>query len=516
MLMTYPGRDPMSRLWILTILIFSLTIIATACSNSGVVAPDNSDYSAPNLQPANDPSKTLRPLHPDPKPPSLAVVPKDDIQLTSIQDLVDSLSQLRNRRGGTDTLESLESDELVVHVWDQITGDNLSADVATVCNGYLVSVLHVNGWAVMQGAAFPVSVTVHVPGYALESYVMTDANVLSFSMSRTANPETSYVFGVTDLVGSDRMVVCTDELTPRILTFGPSYANHQFSQWEVPLTAGQSHAFSAFVKGGIDFEEPKKYAQASQSLLWIAGDFVWNIDPIQPADHRYFGVSFNKNVPPVGIAQGSANLAAIPWGLDTAENAYAYVLPTAIVLDDERYVAIGQPQDLTGTDPTCVLFNAPYFDYPPTVDRIVIAGHLEKNDGSRDIVHADWHPGQSSPTLTFHGVPILEIAPGVETSSPLLSWLNPMSETTDMVRMECITNGPAWNITMPALEYGYDTMYLSIPPAWLSEVFDGTTPGFRMEAIDAISQNINGFTELDLVRWGTERGFSKWSSKEIN
>jgi hypothetical protein len=499
------------------VFLFSLAILDfIGCERSTpITVIPNPIYT--NLAPISDvKDQSVRIPAPEPEPPGVSIIPRDDLEIASVQDLTTAIYFLRQMGGGITTVPSLDPDQFAVHIWDRGSQSNLTADVAVACGGH-VTIDHVHGWAIYDHASFPITATARVAGYALETYVQTSGNVLSFGMTRTEPPGTSYVFGVANNLNSGSVRFYTDEIAQREIVAPPSQVNPNFCQFQIPLTSDRIHGFSAFLSGMVEngqTTEPPANPAAPTALLWMSGAFYWDVPPLNPNDHRSYVVSFNPYEPPIGVAHGVAippsDYLAIGGG---SENQLITVTPTVIFTGDERYIALGPPQCAKGDAPAPLSYACPYFEPTSTADRLVIAGKFRSVDGT-DIVQRDWHPGTEAPELVFSGCPTFEIGVGESPGLPMFSWLDPLGPQGDLVRIEAQVTGPVWNITGPAGGFGLDTFDLGIPPEWVAWTPSTEQASYRIQCIDALGQSISAFNEHDIIMWRQESSFSQWLEQD--
>jgi hypothetical protein len=507
------------------LLAFMMSVIAlvvlVSCGNNGPSSP-NPDPNSENgiqLQPAPDemtanPRIDIR----ENKPSDLSILPQDEVTTESIQDLAGTMFLLREKGGGVTTLDGLGANEFAIHIWDKISEINLPARVAVACSNGVASVLDVNGWAIVEGAAFPMNVTVRVPGYALESYVYTSGNILSFAMSPMVPEGTSVVFGIADNHGYGDVEIYTDELSPRHMIEHPSVANPQFCQFNIPFTSNKMHGFSAFLSGNVDIDElgtPGSSPGPGLVPFIMKSEINWEIAPLIAGMQRFYQVGFARNENPKGIARGSASVPYNYWldGISLLNNVTT-ATPTVVFIDDERYIPIGPSRPMTGDNPLNLTYNCFYFNPSADADRVVMAGRMLQENGGMDIVHQDWHPGTNPDAISFSGCPVFEVADGMGTTLPVFAWVDPLGDDGDFFRVDCRISGiPIWNLTGPSIGSGFDSTLLCIPPVWVSEVTSGGMPEYQMESLKTLGLSIDSFNRHDIIKYRTEACFSPWCEK---
>jgi hypothetical protein len=505
------------------ILVFAVLGLS-ACGNNGVSAPPtNLDNQTEDLYPINDPSNVNWRIDindsEDDKPSELKYIPKDEIGTQSVQDLASALFLLRGSGGGVTDLASLPDDQFAVHIWSKATKANLEGEIAVVCNNEMSAVLDVGGWAVFENATFPITVTARAPGYALNTVVNTDSNVISLAMVQSTIPPTASVFGVAKNWGLGAVTLYSDELFPRRFLAPPSLANPNFGQFEIPFTAGVDHGFSAFLDGTLGFgsdEESLSYPPALP-LFYMSAYFAYDIPPLNEGDHRFYSLPMTISVGPMGVAEGHATLPVAYWDDgDILTDSTVCAIPTAVFTEEELYIPIGPARPITGEAADLLNYECPYFEPTGQAERLVMAGQIMWPSGARDVVHMDWHPGTQPADIDFSGYPVFESAVPIEGNMPMFVWLNPLEDETDLIRIEAMAGGiPVWMITMDGAAENLDTSDLGIPPQWLTVIVTdaGIPPSYRCQCMNVLGQTINEYTEQDIVMWRRESCFSPWLSE---
>jgi hypothetical protein len=394
---------------IVAVSFYVLVLLALAsCGNNGPIMPsDHSNgNSQPNLSPVpgNIDTNPRIDIHNN-VPSHLSIIPKDEVSSASVQDLATALYLLREKGGGITSVESLNHTEFVLHIWDADSGTNLSGTVAVSCANGTSTIADVNGWAVFEGAVFPISVSVKVPGYTIETYAKTSGNVLSFPMDLRTEPPPAYLFGLADDQGFGSVEIFTDELFPRRIVVYPSQVDAGFCQYQIPFSANHVHGFSAFLRGNLSLGNSDQYPGqpvTPQMPLLMTAEINSEVGPFQPGLHTYCMVGFDSNVQPSGMVHGSASVLTNYWtGPSGPASDILVATPTAIFTHDERYIAFGPSRQIAGDSPTVLRYHCPYFEPPANADRVVMAGQMTLASGGMDIVHSDWVPGTDPDKLTF-------------------------------------------------------------------------------------------------------------------
>lgn len=514
----FPYYRPINALFVVFASIAFLLII-TSCGNDGPAMPDPD----PVLQPGhlnNDSSQRIIPPHQAPveRPSPISILPRDELSTMSIQEIVSAMYHLREMGGGITTVSSIDPDQLVVHIWNEMTGENLVGEVVIAYGDKNANNFAVHGFEIFENASFPLSITARVPGYALSTYAYTSGNILSFPMVPASVNGTSYIFGIVNNLGCDVLRIYTDELVPRHITEKPSPINPDFCQFQIPFSSYRTHSFSAFLEGNIEFEQtgengiPLKYAAGMAFLVWLTGHFALEVPPLEPNTRTYYTLKFNPKLSPEGIVRGCASIPIELWDSgDGCGNPMISVIPTQILTDPERYIALGPSRKITGLSPLELSYACPFFKPSSPFDRLVLAGHMLTQDGGIDVVHMNWKAGIYGPELKFSGCPTFDVTLMPETDLPMFTWLNPIKDSGTLIRIEGnIMGAPVWKVTLPGNSVGLETVDLSIPSYWFTQIFGDNTPHYRVQCIDAPMQVINCFTEKDIVMARREVCFSPW------
>ncbi|HDS29858.1 MAG TPA: hypothetical protein ENN67_02315 [Firmicutes bacterium] len=493
-----------------------------ACGNNGPIAPDS------NLNPSPDPVSPDMPLFIDdrtiPNPDETAdtldpqdtvdeIEPVEDIGAETIQDLAVILFHLQESGGGVLSVP-MEPDRFAIHLWDPDTFVNLQGEVVVVSTGLPTALVTVNGYQLFQNVAFPISVTVKCDGYAMTSIVDTSANVLSFPMRSTGQPEKATVFGIAKNFGFDTLQVYSDTLMPFVSMEQPSEVNPEYTRFELDVDAGKINGFSAFLTGCIqngtisttDISSPDGY-------FWVTSHFEWSIPSMKPGTRRFYPITFKSKSGPDGVAQGKANIPAEYWVSDVVNHGTIAAIPTAIFLQDRRYLPIGPYSPFTGNEASELSYEIPYFNPVGAPDRIVMAGHMVLPTGEINIVHRDWHPGYDPDILNFSGVPSINMygGPGEGWSYPAFSWTDPIGANSTLTRIDMIGGNGAWRIITAGNGSVLDTSNLDIPLSWFPEIFGYAKPRYRVECIHADGSDIDDFNDDRLIMMRREASCSVWS-----
>ncbi len=493
----------------------------TACSNNGPIAPGELVIN-PNPPTLTSPDSENPPEdHPrTDDPEEFSIIPGGDLDTESLTELATTLYYLRESGGGTLSIP-LGPDEFAVHIWDANTEVNLAAQAVVVCSGGPTSLLDINGIAVYENVSFPVTVTVYVEGYAMATYVETSANILSFAMQETSISSDAYVFGVSDSLGCDLMRFYSDTMVPDIYYEHASEIDPGFISYEVVVPPFKTVGFSGFLYGKINLGEDPPTPFSPSPLFWMINHFAWDIGPLHPKDHRYYGIQFQSKEGPAGTDSGMAVIPEDIWAEKDSIMKYGRMaaIPQAVFLEDERYPAMGPHIILDGEAPEKVMFNCPWFEPAITPDRIIMSGQIVMPEGGMDIVQVDWHPGSDSPDIEFSGIPILIVsAPfGEGLSYPILSVTDPLGEDSNLVRYEARADdvGPLWLITMDGGTSELDTSELMVPLTWIGDVFQDYGISYRVECIYSFSQSVDDFNEDQIIMMRQEVCFSRWAEPQL-
>jgi hypothetical protein len=506
----------------------ALLPILVACGNSGPVwpgtPPGGSDSLAPPVAPpVQDPYQPPAGQLPDEDTgDQTALIPTTEIPTGSAHELASALVFLRDSGGGT-TSTDLEPDQLLIHVWDALTENNLQAEAAVVCADGPASQVNINGCGMFENATFPLTVTVYTAGYAMSTYVGTSANVLSFAMTRATEPQDAYIFGVIDADRAEHLQIYGDGLMPHVYYVYPSTVNANFMQYEIPVTAGRHYGLSAFAFSNIQpsdgISDGVVFMNAAP-LYWMAGYFAWDFMPLSAGDRYFHALQFGSKGAPDGVAAG---IATVPPGIIDADtqrlDGKLVAIPTAIFAGDERYQAVGPHANAEVDGPDQLAFSCPWFEPTETPDRIVMAGCLVHSSGAIDIIHEDWATGTDSPDLNFSGIAglVVSIDFGGGSMFPTFSLSDPPALDSDLVRIQAYYNAvtPSWFIT---LDGGLDTVDsgdFAIPLDWVPQVFGNLAIRFRSECIDAAAVGIDDFNEDQIVLTRHETCYSPWVAPVI-
>jgi len=497
--------------------------ILVACGNNGPVwpgTPPGSDSLAPPVKPPVTPPTNQPPdgqLPDEDTGDQVALIPAGEIPTGSAHQLASALGFLRESGGGT-TSTDLQPDQLLIHVWDAMTERNLRAQAVVVCTDGPTSQVDINGCALFENATFPLTVTVYTSGYAMSTYVSTSANVLSFAMTRVAEPQDAYIFGVIDAERAEHLQIYDDALMPQVYYVYPSTVNANFMQYEIPVTAGRYHGFSAFAFSNIRLDDGISDGivfMNAAPLYWMAGHFAWDFVPLSAGDRYFHAIQFESKGAPEGVAGG---LATVPPGIIDADtqrlDGKLAVIPTAIFVDDGRYQAVGPHAKAVVDGPNELVFSCPWFEPTETPDRLVMAGCLAHSSGAIDIVHEDWETGTDSPDLNFSGIAglLVTVDYGGDSMFPTFELSDPLALDGDLVRIgayyDCVN--PSWFITLASGSDTVDSGDFAIPLEWVPQVFGNLAIRFRSECIDAVAVGMDDFNEDQIVMTRHETCFSPW------
>jgi hypothetical protein len=499
----------------------ALVMGLTACGNEGPIAPDNLHNPLAPATPYDLDDGSVRPVpltpDPDPTPNDTSndkIVPAGDLSSESIYDLAAAMFYLQECGGGVLSVP-MDPDQFAIHVWDAVTEANLDADVVVSCSGGPSSLVSVHGYQVFENASFPINVTVLSHGYAMVSVVGTNANVLSFAMLRPHAYQSATVFGTVQNLGYDTLQVYSDTLLPTVSMEHPSEANPDYTKFELSIEADKVNGFSAFLVGMLDSGLiSSKGAVSPEEFFWTSSYFEWEIPPLKAGTRRFYPVVFMTKQGPAGVAEGLASIPGEYWTEDQINNGLSAAIPTAIFLEDRRYLPIGPYVPFDGEDPSGIEYQVPYFDPAIGPDRIVMAGHMVLTTGEADIVHRDWHPGYNPGDLVFSGVPTVELhgGPGVGWTYPIFAWVDPTGGESTLTRIEMYGGAGGWFIVLAGDGANVDSASLDIPLSWFPEIF-GTNPlRYRVECINADGQDIDDFNEDQVIMNRRETCFSRWMS----
>jgi len=530
--MLHEGGRIMSRLnkyliAVITVLVcFTVLPFLSACGNSGPINPDMTDVEGENL---DDPIKPpgdddvvnndsreevegLKEYEPD----------FQELSITAIQQLTEALDFLRDSDGGVMSIP-LQEDQFVIHIYDGLVGGNLTGQAVIKCDGGPTSLVDIHGLAMFEGATFPMTVTVFVETYALETIVNTEANLLSIAMQPTVQPEPAFLFGVSETLGSSEMLFYDDNLLPNIYNQGASLRSPEYLNFEIEVSPNEKFGFSGFMTGEVDFGEtiPDPPYQWSP-MFFMAKHLAWDFSPIKEGDRMFYYVKIDSTQGPDGLEQSMVGVPAEIWNIVEPEGndyAEAYVLPTAILLDGYRYMAMGSRIELEGEDPGALDADWHWWEAPIMPDRTVLAGHLLMSDGAVDIVHMDWHPESDAPDLNFSGVARLGIAGGmgIGLTFPMFAFTDPIGVDTDLIRInvEGYNYGPVWNITCEGGLEVLNTADFSTPLTWLAESYNGREILYQAEYINSFGMEIDDYSTQQIVMNRRETCFSPWEAPQM-
>jgi len=503
--------------------------LLTSCGNNGPINPDYTDVEGVNTDPPTTPPDNNPPADDDPYPYNREgfkkITPVTDIGEFSaevVMGLADALEYLEAASGGV-TMVSLPAGKCVINLWDIETGLNVAGEVLIRCESGLTGQLSVNGLAAFQGVDFPITVTANVPDYTLETIVQTNANVLSFAMKPKQVKEPAWIFGISETLGADKMTFYDDNFIPMIYTQRASQINPAFLQFEIAVTPGEKFGFSGFIRGkpeiGGTIPAPPFH---TAPIFFMASCLAWDFEPLTEGDKRFYKIKFDPKDAPDGSEQSDISIPSEIWDAlvaDGGENSSAFILPTAIICDGYRYLAMGPHVDVVGDAPGTLGANWYWWEPAETEDRTVLAGHLRMPDGSYDIVHMDWHPGGEAPDIDFSGAPSLDVTGGFSGgfTFPIFAFTDPIADSDFVrIRLSAGVERQIWNITCGAGLDTLDTDDLSVPASWLDDGSISVIPVlYQAEYIDTLSMDIDGFNERQIVLSRRETCITPWEDEQV-
>lgn len=526
----------MSRLnnYFFTLLAVLVCVIAapllTSCGNNGPINPDYSDVEGVNTDnPPIPPNDNNPPADDDNFPYNrqdykkiTPVTDSGEFSAEVVMELADALEYLEAADGGV-TMVSLPADKCVINLWDIETGLNLAGEVLIKCESGPTGQLSVNGLAAFQGVVFPITVTANVPNYALETVVQTNANVLSFAMKPKHVKDPAWIFGVSETLGADEMTFYDDNFIPVIYTQPASQINPAYLQFEIEIVPGERFGFSGFIRGKTEIggaipDPPFRFSP----IFFMASCLAWDFEPLNEGDKRFYKIQMDSKNAPDGFEQSDISIPSDVWDalvLDEGNNSSVFVLPTAIICDGYRYLAMGAHADVVGDDPAILSANWRWWEPAETEDRAVLAGHLRMPDGSYDIVHMDWHPGGAAPDIDFSGAPLLGVTGGFSDAFtfPVFAFTDPIGADSNFIRVRMSLNGEGqiWNITCGAGLDTLDTADLSVPDSWLDDGLSIGSVLYQAEYIDTLGMDIDGFNERQIVLSRRETCITSWEDEQV-
>jgi len=482
-----------------------------SCSNNGPVAPDTVDDTIAGPVDQDDGSTDVLNENDE----STSLVPSPNVGTAAVDELGEALHYLMESGGGVLTATTLGADEFALHVWDRETGEPLEASAVVSCDSGPVSLIEVHSVGLYSNAAFPLTVTVYVPGYSLATVVQTSANVISLAVENVFQiKQDSHIFGIAQSLGQENMAFYSDTLIPEITYTSPTLFNPEFMEFNLPVSPFKKHGFSSFLFGGVELGDDGPQIPPAIPSFWMMSHFAWDFEPLWPGDNRYYGVYFESKAGPDGLCLGKASIPADSFDEEDFAGDYGVmVIPTAIYCEDELYLALGPKSNLMGEDIADLDYRCPWFDGPGNEDRAVIAGIMELPNGSYDIVHRTWHYASPGPDIDFSGVPTFSAEGGFSgLSLPTFAMTDPVPALPHLVRIQAVAidGGPVWDITMPEGMLDVDTADFGIPLPWLEGAYSAFTVKYQVQSIDALSQSIDDFTEHGIIMNRRETAMSPW------
>lgn len=501
---------------ILTVLfsiIFGLLLPSSmvSCHRSSAIIPAPDDPGPVDAVPdMNDPLHQI-PLVPG-KPP-IDMLEENDLNIHSIDDVAVTLNGLQLNGGGVTTIE-LDEGVLVVHVFDPLNGNILQCEAVIVAGDNPGALFDINGIAVFENVEFPVTITVNAEGYALSTLIGTSANVISIPLTRIEQPGKGNIFGVAEKFGYKGMYFYSDTLLPELITESPVSPDGNYQSFEFDVDPYVVNGMSAFLVGGVDLPHDEiGFDIFGLPVFWMTNHFAWDLGQIEPGDRLFHLVDFYLGISPAGVVSGTVSL---PEDIGDLEGARLWALPTAILLDGERYLAMGPHRVLEGDDPDNIEYRCPFFNSKIPEDRLVLAAQLELADGSADIVHAIWHGQEELDPIAFSGVPVLMVPDytiGTGFSHPVLDLENPLGISCSLIKFYAQAEGigRVWEITETMNTEPVDTADYDIPLPWLRDLLGHANVEFQVECIDTLDQTIDEFTHNDIIMTRNEVAFSAWT-----
>lgn len=450
--------------------------------------------------------------------PDLSLIVGGEFSTEAVNDLTDTLIMLRDAGGGVDNF-GLPPGQFVVHVWDADTHDSLWVEAVIISGANPGSLWDIPGIALFENGVTPLTITVYLEGYAMTTIAGTTADVISIPLEETADYNEARVFGVAQNFGYNRMQFYTDTLVPDYTEAVPASLDGNYMNFDLSYEPHAQNGLSAFLFGSLGLDSGSTDIQVMGfPTFWMTNYFAWELGVMNPGDRLFLNIEFSPRVPPDGIVSGTVALPPDIWGDWEAETSGArlWAVPTAIFLDGERYLAVGPHCTLTGESPDALEYSSGWFDPEITEDRLVLSAQFVKPDGSADIVHADWHGVDIVDPIAFSGIPDLGVSDykdGLGYTHPIFTFTDPMTGSSDLLKIRGYADGvgPVWNITSGGGPVTIDTANYDVPLTWLRDCLDFSDVRFRLECIDAISLDINGFTRDDVILRRYESAFSVWT-----
>jgi len=505
--------------------------LLTSCSGNGPIAPGSDGWEDMYGDPTDSPivnndndNDVIEGVKRENDPNDDAddfISPAGEIGTESISELANALVFLRNSGGGVLSIP-LDVDEFGIHIWDGNTGENLTGKAIVVCGGGPTSLVDVAGLAMFENASFPLTITVRVDGYALETIVETSANILSMPLVPMADTGEAYLFGIGESLDCAKLQLYNDSFLTDIYIEPASMINPDYMEFELAVEPDIPFGFSAFLYGGVEVGDPgTENPMPASPIFWLIRHYEWDIKEMSAGENRFMSILYEGKDGPVGVDGGVARVPAGIWAEKDDIDKYGrmMVLPTAILLENEQYLAMGPHVRLDGVDPDDLKFDCPYFNPAVTPERYVMSGQIVMPDGGIDIVHTDWHPGSDSPDIEFSGIPTIGITGnfGGGITYPVMVISDPLGASSDLTRVEAVAEGvgPAWRITMAGDSEVVDSTDFAIPLTWFDPVFTLYEIVYRVECNHALSQDIDDFNEDQIVMMRHETAQSPWSVPQI-
>ncbi|MCX6646677.1 MAG: hypothetical protein NTY09_10005 [bacterium] len=489
---------------------------AISCNNGAAVVPDSNNTAL--IQPAPEVDSGSHQIPVTPGNSSLQMINGNELTATSIDDLAGTISDLQHNGGGVTTFD-LGEGVLVLHVFDSFHGHVFSSQALVKSGDGTSSLWSINGYAVFVNAVFPVTVSVYADGYALATIVETSANVLSIPLRRIDEPSKATIFGVAGTHGYPRMSLYSDTLLPKCITNSPVSHDGNYQSFEFDVDPYVTNGMSAFLLGGVDLPNNHAgYQIFSLPAFRMTNHFAWDLGRLNSDERLFHMVDYHLGVAPAGVVSGEVALPYEYCGekIDALEGARIWALPTAILLDGERYLAVGPHDVLEGDDPKKLEYRCPWFESQIPEDRLVLAAQFELADGSADIVHAIWHGEDSLDPIAFSGIPILNVSGftvGTGFSYPTFEIQDPLGADGRLQKIHAWADGvgPVWDITKTGGIEPIDTADYDIPLTWLRDLLGFPNVEFRVECINALDQSIDEYTYNDIIMRRNEVLFSAWT-----
>lgn len=484
----------------------------SSCRNGNAIAPDPEDQ-LPTPDISDDKEIPVTPDTTD-----LDILEPDEASTQSFDDLPEALDTLRYGGGGVTTIE-LDEGIFVLNCYDATTLNPLVCQLLIRSGDAPGTLWDINGCGIFQNAINPLIISAYADGYALSTIVGTSANIISIPLRQIDKPQDATVFGVAETYGYGKMYFYNDSLLPEGMLQSPTSPDGNFMSYELPFDPYVVNGFSAFLSGDLQLpEEGDGYAVMGLAPLTLARHFSWTIPPLNPGVRFFQGVNFYLDLPPAGIVTGQVGLPDEYCGemAHKLDGARIWALPTAILLEGERYLAVGPHEVLEGEDPTKLDYSCKWFAPEIAEDRLVLAAQFELADGSADIVHATWHGTETLDPIQLSGFPEISISDyeeGAGFSYPQFGLVNPLGENSCLYKIYANADGmgPVWEITLAGGSDFVDSSIYDIPITWLRELLRHPNVDFRLECIDAMDQSIDEFTKHDVILRRNEVAFSAWT-----